>query len=130
VKINGQPRYQKRAVDQEGEVLDAVVTTKRDRKAALKLLRKLMRRYGKPEFIVTDKLKSYGAALREIGIDPSLHEIDSRWINNQAENSHLPVRRFERMAATSGRLAVGCVMQPGTGSSSSDTTLWIARATL
>jgi putative transposase len=53
-----------------------------------------MRNYGEPETIVTDKLKSYGAALRELGI--SGHETNGRWINNRAENSHLPLRRRER----------------------------------
>ncbi|MEQ8403402.1 MAG: IS6 family transposase [Silicimonas sp.] len=96
VKVNGETLYLWRAVDHEGEVLDAVVTTTRDRKAALKLLRKLMRRYGKPECIVTDKLKSYGAAMRELGIDESRHETSGRWINNRTENSHLPLRRRER----------------------------------
>ena len=63
MKINGETHYLWRAVDHEGEVLEAIVTKKRDKRAALKLLRKLMRRYGHPETIVTDKLKSYGAAL-------------------------------------------------------------------
>lgn len=78
-------------------MLEAVVTQKRDRKAALKLLRKLLKRYGKPERIVTDKLKSYGAAMRDIGIDPNRHDTSGRWINNRAENSHLPLRRRERV---------------------------------
>ena len=96
VKVNGETLYIWHAVDHEGEVLDAVVTKTRDRKAALKLLRKLMRRYGSPEAIVTDKLKSYGAALRELGIDECRHETTGRWINNRAENSHLPLPRRER----------------------------------
>jgi putative transposase len=96
VKVNGEVCYLWRAVDHEGEVLDAVVTRRRDSKSALKLLRKVMRRYGKPEVIVTDKLKSYGAALRELGIDANRHETSGRWINNRAENSHLPLRRRER----------------------------------
>ena len=94
VKINGETHYLWRAVDHEGEVLESVVTKRRDKHAALKLMRKLMRRYGKPEMIVTDKLRSYGAALDELGI--SGHETDGRWINNRAENSHLPLRRRER----------------------------------
>ncbi|MEZ5880868.1 MAG: IS6 family transposase [Nitratireductor sp.] len=94
VKINGEIHYLWRAVDHEGEVLEAVVTKCRDKQAALKLLRKLLRRYGEPETIVTDKLKSYGAALRELGV--SGHETVGRWINNRAENSHLPLRRRER----------------------------------
>jgi putative transposase len=67
VKINGETRYLWRAVDHEGELLEAVVTKRRDRKAALKVLRKLVRRYGRPREIVTDRLPSYGAALKELG---------------------------------------------------------------
>jgi len=55
-----------------------------------------MRRHGKSECIVTDKLASYGAAMRDLGIDTIRHEKDGRWINNRAENSHLPFRRRER----------------------------------
>lgn len=94
VKINGETHYLWRAVDHEGEVLESVVTKRRNKRAALKLLRKLIRRYGEPETIVTDKLKSYGAALRELGV--SGHEMNGRWINNRAENSHQPFRRRER----------------------------------
>ena len=102
VKINGETHYLWRAVDHEGEVLEAIVTKKRDKRAALKLLRKLMRRYGEPETIVTDKLKSYGAAMKEIGV--SSHENMGRWINNRCENSHLPFRRRERGMQRSRRM--------------------------
>ncbi len=64
VKINGETHYLWRAVDHEGEVLESYVTKRRDRKAALKFLRKAMKRYGGPEVVVTDKLRSYGAAMR------------------------------------------------------------------
>jgi len=94
VKINGELHYLWRAVDHEGEVLEAVVTKKRDRKAALKFLRKLMKRYGRPEAIVTDRLRSYGAALRDLG--RSDLQVTGRWLNNRAENSHQPFRRRER----------------------------------
>ncbi|MEQ8898521.1 MAG: IS6 family transposase [Roseovarius sp.] len=94
VKIKGQTHYLWRAVDHEGEVLEAFVSRKRDRKAALKFLRKLMKRHGSADAIVTDKLRSYGAALREARV--SGHETEGRWINNRAENSHLPFRRRER----------------------------------
>ena len=67
VKINGEGHYLWRAVDQEGEVLEAFVSKKRDREAALKFLRKLMKRYGRPAAIITDRLRSYRAALRELG---------------------------------------------------------------
>ena len=67
VKIKGEGHYLWRAVDHEGEVLEAFVSKKRDREAALKFLRKLMKRYGRPDAIVTDRLRSYRAALRELG---------------------------------------------------------------
>ena len=94
VKINGEQHYLWRAVDHEGEVLEAVVTKRRDRKAALKFLRKLMRRYGRPREIVTDRLPSYGAALRDLGAGDL--QSSGRWLNNRVENSHLPLRRRER----------------------------------
>jgi len=67
VKINGETHYLWRAVDHEGEVLESYVTKRRDRKAALRFLRKSMKRYGQPNVIVTDKLRSYGAAMKVIG---------------------------------------------------------------
>ena len=94
VKINGETHYLWRAVDHEGEVLESYVTKRRNRKAALKFLRKSMKRYGNPEFIVTDKLRSYGAAMKVIG-NASRQET-GRWQNNRAENSHLLFRRRER----------------------------------
>ncbi|MCL5778701.1 IS6 family transposase [Limibaculum sp. FT325] len=94
VKINGERHYLWRAVDHEGEVLEAVVTRRRNKKAALKFLRKLMRRYGRPQEIVTDRLPSYHAALRELG--GSDLQSTGRWLNNRVENSHLPLRRRER----------------------------------
>jgi putative transposase len=94
VKINGERHYLWRAVDHEGEVLESFVTKARDRKAALKFLKKAMRKHGRPEVFVTDKLRSYGAALREIGAGN--RQETGRWLNNRAENSHLPFRRRER----------------------------------
>lgn len=67
---------------------------RRDRKAALKFLRKAMRKHGQPEVIVTDRLRSYGAALREVGAAD--RQECGRWLNNRVENSHLPFRRRER----------------------------------
>ena len=67
VKVNGERHYLWRAVDHEGEVLESFVTTTRDKKAALKFLKKAMRQHGYPEVFVTDLLRSYGAALKEIG---------------------------------------------------------------
>ena len=95
VKINGEVHYLWRAVDLEGEVLEAVVTKRLDKTAALKLLRKLLKRHGQPETVVTDKLRSYGAALNELGM-ADRQASDGRWINDRAENSHLPLRRRER----------------------------------
>lgn len=94
VKIRGETHYLWRAVDHEGEVLEAYVTKKRDKAAALKFLRKAMKRYGNPDVIVTDKLRSYGAAMKEIG-NVRRREI-GRHLNNRAENSHQPFRRRER----------------------------------
>ncbi|SDK87569.1 IS6 family transposase [Aliiruegeria lutimaris] len=94
IKINGKHHYLWRAVDHEGEVLESFVTKMRDKKAVLKFLKKTMRRYGRPETVVTDLLRSYGAALKEIGAS-ALQEI-GRWLNNRAENSHQPFRRRER----------------------------------
>ena len=83
-----------RAVDHEGEVLESYVTKTRDKKAALKFLRKAMRKHGQPEVIVTDRLRSCGAALKELG---AAHRQETgRWLNNRAENSHLPFRQRER----------------------------------
>ncbi len=94
VRINGKIHYLWRAVDQEGEVLEAYVTKRRNRKAALKFLGKVMKRYGRPKTIVTNKLGSYRAALRRIG-NGACQET-GRWLNNRAENSHQPLRRRER----------------------------------
>ncbi len=97
VRINGELRYLWRAVDHEGEVLDSFVTKRRDRKAALKFLRKAMKRYGRAEVIVTDLLRSYPAAMKIIG--NAKRQETGRWLNNQAENSHQPFRRRERAMA-------------------------------
>jgi putative transposase len=94
VKVNGVQHYLWRALDHEGEVLKAFVSKHRDRKAALKFLRKLMKRHGKPEVLVTDKLRSYGAALKELGSEQ--RQTTERWETNRAENSHQPFRGRER----------------------------------
>ena len=95
VKINGETHYLWRAVDHEGEVLESYVTKKRDKKAALRFLKKALKRYGQAETIVTDDLKSYPSAMRELG-NEDRREM-GRWLNNRAENSHLPFRRRERV---------------------------------
>ena len=97
VRINGETCYLWRAVDHEGEVLEALVTKRRNRNAALRFLRKAMKRYGRPEIIVTDKLRSYGAAMKVIGNEA--RQETGRWLNNRAENSHQPFRRRERAMA-------------------------------
>ena len=86
--------YLWRAVDHQGEVLESYVTKRRDRIAALKFIKKSMKRYGRPEVLVTDKLRSYGAAMKVIG--NADRQETGRWLNNRAENSHLPFRRRER----------------------------------
>ena len=95
LKIDGRLVYLWRAVDAEGEVLDVLVQAKRNKRAALKLMRKLLKKYGFiPERLVTDDLRSYGAAARDLGI-AHRHQ-RGRWRNNRAENSHQPTRRRER----------------------------------
>ena len=94
VKVNGETRYLWRVVDHEGEVLDAIVTKKRDRKAALNILKRLIKKYGRPAKIVTDRLRSYKAALNDLG--GNIPHETKRWMNNRAENSHLIFRRRER----------------------------------
>jgi transposase-like protein len=87
--------YLWRAVDSEGEVLDILVQSRRNKKAALKLMRKLLKKQGfVPNALVTDKLPSYGAALKDLGLSKH-HDFGGRK-NNRAENSHLPVRQRER----------------------------------
>ena len=97
VRINSETHYLWRAVDHEGEVLESFVTKRRDRKAALKFVRKAMKRFGRPEVIVTDRLRSYPAAMKIIG--NAERQETGRWLNNRAENSHQPFRRREREMA-------------------------------
>jgi transposase-like protein len=94
VKVNGKFCYLWRAVDHEGEVLEAVVTAKRDKVSALKLLKRIMKKYGSPRSIVTDGLRAYSAAMNEIGV-ADRDEVGPR-LNNRAESSHRPFRRRER----------------------------------
>ncbi|GJD97826.1 IS6 family transposase ISApr5 [Methylobacterium iners] len=95
VSIQGRRMYLWRAVDHEGEVLDLLVQPRRDKAAALRLLRKLIKKQGcGPAVLVTDKLRSYATAHRELGLS-ARHEQGLRQ-NNRAENSHQPVRRRER----------------------------------
>ena len=92
LKIDGRMVYLWRAVDAEGEVLDVLVQSRRNKRAALKLMRKLLKKYGfVPDKLVTDELRSYAAAASDLGI-AKRHE-RGRWRNNRAENSHQPTRR-------------------------------------
>ena len=93
VRINGETHYLWRAVDHEDEVLEAFATKRRDRGAALKFLKRTMKRYGRPASIVTDRLRSYRAAMNVIG--NAAAQTSGRWLNNRAENSHQPFRRRE-----------------------------------
>ncbi|NQV20141.1 MAG: IS6 family transposase [Rhodospirillales bacterium] len=95
VNIGGKQMYLWRAVDGEGTVLDVLVQKRRNKRAALRLMRRLLGNQGvRPTQIVTDKLKSYGAALRDLGLG-HLQETGNR-LNNRAESSHVPIRRRER----------------------------------
>ena len=94
VKVNGKMAYLWRAVDHEGEILESYVTRTRDKSAALAFMKKALKRHGRAEIIVTDGLRSYPAAMRQLG-NLDRQEM-GRWKNNRAENSHLPFRRRER----------------------------------
>ena len=95
LKINGQTYYLWRAVDQEGNVLDVLVQSRRNAAAAKRLMRKLMKKLQcVPRVLITDKLKSYGVAHRELM--PSVEHRQSKYLNNRAENSHQPTRQRER----------------------------------
>jgi transposase-like protein len=95
VRIAGKHMYLWRAVDHEGEVLDMLVQRRRDKRAAVRLMRKLLRKQGfAPKLLTTDKLGSYGSAFRQLRL--TCHHEQGLRKNNRAENSHQPVRRRER----------------------------------
>jgi putative transposase len=95
LKINGEHKYLWRAVDQDGNVLDILVQNRRDKAAARRFFRRLMKKTGTvPRVVVTDKLRSYGAAHREVM--PSVEHRSHKGLNNRAENSHQPTRQRER----------------------------------
>ncbi len=102
VKVGGETHYLWRAVDHEGEILESYVTKKRDKSAALKFFRKALKQHGSPFEIVTDGLRSYPSAMRDLGIEDR-REV-GRWLNNRVENSHLPLRRRERVMQRFRRL--------------------------
>ena len=99
MRINGETHCHWQAVDHEGEILEVFATKRRDRKAALKFLRRAMKRYGSPKGVVTDRLGSYPAAMTVIG--NAANQECGRWLNNRAENSHRPFRRREGAMAAS-----------------------------
>src|SRR6202051_1880298 len=95
LKIAGRMVYLWRAVAAEGEVLDVLIQSRRNKRAALRLMRKLLKKYAfVPDRLVTDDLRSYAAASHALGL-ARRHE-RGRWRNNRAENSHQPTRRRER----------------------------------
>ena len=104
VKINGEHHYLWRAIDHEGEVLESYVKKARDGMVALKSLKRSMRRYGRPGTLVTDKLRSYGAAMKEVGCADK--QETGRWLTYRVENSHLPFRRRERAMQRFRRLQI------------------------
>ena len=95
IRVQGELQYLWRAVDQDGVVLDILVQSRRDAKAAMRFFKRLLRglQYV-PRVIVTDKLRSYGAAKRVVL--PTVEHRQSRYLNNRCENSHRPTRRRER----------------------------------
>jgi putative transposase len=96
ITIAGKKHWLWRAVDQEGFVLDVLVQSRRNKKAAKRLFRKLLKKQGRaPRVLITDKLKSYAAAKREIM--PGVEHRQHKGLNNRAENSHQPTRRRERI---------------------------------
>jgi putative transposase len=104
IKINGELKYLWRAVDQDGNVLDILVQGRRDTAAARRFFRRLLKNTGAvPRVVVTDKLRSYGSAHREVM--PSVEHRSHKGLNNRAENSHQPTRQRER--AMKGFRSVG-----------------------
>jgi putative transposase len=96
VTINGKKHWLWRAVDQHGAVLDVLVQSRRDRHAAKRLMRKLLRKHGRaPRVLITDKLKSYAAANRDLGLN--VEHRQHKGLNNRAENSHQPTRVREKV---------------------------------
>ena len=94
MKLNGEMVYLWHAVDQAGEILESYITKTRDKEAAMAFMKKALKRHGSPEAITTDGLRSYGAAMTELG-NGDKQEI-GRWANNRLESSHLSFQRRER----------------------------------
>ena len=123
VRINGKQMYLWRAVDDEGEVLEVLIQRRRNKAAAPKLIRKLLKKHGfAPTRVTTDKLRSYGAAFKEIGLSAD-HE-QGAYQNNRAEVSHQPLRRRDARCSGSNRrdppsASSRCMPPPTTPSTSS-----------
>ena len=94
VKIKGKRCYLWRAVDDEGVALDILVTERRNKDAARRFFRKVLGNYEPPTKVTTDRLRSYKSVVREEA--PKAKHIRGKWLNNRAENSHIPVRERER----------------------------------
>jgi putative transposase len=111
LKIDGRMVYLWRAVDSEGEVLDVLVQSRRNKRAVLKLMRRLLKKFGfVPDKLVTDDLRSYGAAARDLGI-AKRHE-RGRWRNNRAENSHQPTTRTQDARFQERRVSAKISLNP------------------
>lgn len=96
ISIAGKKHWLWRAVDQDGNVLDKIVQSRRNTKAARRLLNRLLQKQGmKPKRIITDKLRSYGAARSQVM--PNVEHRSHKGLNNRAENSHVPFRKRERI---------------------------------
>ncbi len=95
IRIRGKRRWLWRAVDQNGNSLEILVQSRRNARAAKRFMRKLMKQYGLPRVMITDKLRSYGAAKRDLS--PGLEHRSHKGLNNAAEVSHKPTRRRERV---------------------------------
>lgn len=96
ITIGGRKHWLWRAVDQDGYILDEIVQARRNTKAAKRLLVRLLKKQGlAPKRIITDKLRSYGAAKRDVM--PTVEHQSHKGLNNRAENSHLPLRKRERV---------------------------------
>jgi len=93
--INGKKYWLWRAVDGKGDVLDILVQSRRNKRAASRFFRKLFKAFGEPRVIVTDKLRSYGAALKELA--PGIEHRSHKGLNNRSEGSHRPTRRREKI---------------------------------
>ena len=95
IMIRGKKHWLWRGVDSNGDVLDILVQSRRNTQAAARFFRKLFRRFGEPRVIITDKLRSYGAALKTLG--PGIEHRQHKGLNNRAEGSHRPTRKREKI---------------------------------